>query len=332
MSVPSVFIIDVNWDCNFNCPMCVKRTLKKPYGQKPVTDFITLANKLPTAKSISIGALGDPFSYKGLDKALRYLDGRGIMCPLTTNGSLITKKNLNYLPHDTPLFISIDAGSEELYQKIQKSTLAKIKKNIELIQKVRPDIRLQINYLLFKHNIQDAKKLVDYLSKSALGITFFFPMYFEKEVEKKYSAFYLGNKLIVQMMELAMYCEKKGVRYSMTSPYKKERGCIRASNFPIVAYDGTVYPCDYVYQNMNDWKHPTWNSYYLGKPTLVPQYQYKMGNLYKEEFIDMWNSEKWKRLRELVNRLNLTGNKEEIDMNKEFEHCKVCLARLGRCL
>jgi len=339
ISIPSSFIIDVLWDCNYNCPMCVKRTLKTPCGQKPLKDLLKLVDKLTWTKFIKIGALGDPFMYKGLDKALKYLNNKNIVTPLTTNASLINEDNIKSLPRNNQLFVSIDGGSEEIYKRVRGHSLKEIKKNLLLVKRKRPDIVIGFNCLLFNFNILDAKKLVDFASLIGASISFFFPMYFKPSVEKKMSAYNLGNDLISQMMTLARYAEDKQVRYVMTSPFVEERPCLRSLMEPIVAYDGTVYPCDYVYQDMNNWDHPTWKSYYLGKPMEVPQYQYKMGNLYKEDFRKMWRSDKWKQLRRNIIKMNVeTLNKpfievvEETDLSIPLEHCKVCLSRWSICL
>lgn len=329
------FIIDINWDCNLQCRMCVKRTLNCPYGQRPLKDFKTLVEKIPFAKAIKMGALGDPFSYKQIKELLHYLKGKVEYLPLTTNVTQITPDNLEWIPKGTPLYLSIDAGTPEVYKKIRNSDLAKTKAKVRFIREQRPDIPMSINYLMFNFNILDAKPLLDFCKELDISITFFYPIYFTKELEKEWSIF-RKEQYVVDMLDAAKYAEKLGVKYAMSSPFLEERPCSRAFQEPIVAYDGTVYPCDYCYQNMNDYTE--WNSWYLGKPTKVPQQEYAMGNLYKDDFVDMWNSDKWIKLRELLTDLNRygTGMNYQKTMyslkGEQFDHCKICLARWNRCL
>ena len=89
---------------------------------------------------------------------------------------------------------------------------------------------------------------------------------------------------------------------------------------------------------MNDYKE--WNSWYLGEPNEVPQHEYAMGNLYEQEFIEMWNSDKWIRLREKLYYLNRVGTGKTYEQVKKenkkdydnFSHCEICHARWGICL
>jgi len=335
--LPLSFIVDITWNCNFKCRMCVKRTIKKHLGQRPVEDLITITEKLPWARYIKIGALGDPFMYKDLAEAIRYLTCKKIQSPLTTNGSLMNIDNIKILAPNSILYISVDAGTEDVYKKIRNFDFKVLKRKIKLVRDLRPDIQIVFNCLIFKDNLNSLTGLVDFASKVNASISFFYPMYFTKELEEELSVF-RREDLIDKICYLKQYAKEKNVPIFITSPVEKERPCYRVFTEPIIAFDGTVYPCDYVYQNMNNWKKPEWTSWYLGKPVKVPQYQYKMGNIYKDNFIEMWNSPKWKRLRSIVTKLNnsKSGKLENLlksyDPNNEFEHCKVCLARWSRCL
>lgn len=335
MEPPTRFILDVNHDCNLECQMCVKRTMKNPHGQRPLEDFVTLVNKLPWAEEISIGALGDPFLYKDIRPSLNYLSSKRIRSPITTNATLITSSNLKFIPMNTQMHISIEGdGHIDSYKKIEGS-FSELKKKVHMIKDLRPDIKIAINHLLFKTNIKTAKDIIDFCSEIGASIIFFFPMYFTKELEKRLNVFYLDN-LTNKLSNLAELCLEKDVPYYMTFPPKRQRPCLRSLTQPIVAFDGTVYPCDYVYQNIENTEDGTWKSWHLGKAIEVPQHQYRMGNLYEESFLKMWNSKKWETLRKKVTRAPLQKSFDEVleeaDLSLPFEHCKVCLARWSVCL
>jgi MoaA/NifB/PqqE/SkfB family radical SAM enzyme len=235
------------------------------------------------------------------------------------------------------MHVSIEGdGHIAAYDEIE-SNFETVKKNVELLHKMRPDVRIIINHLLFKTNLEKAREIIYFCKTVNAGITFFFPMFFSKELDEKYNAHKVPD-LIEKLVELAKLCVENGVPYSMTNPCV-ERPCMRALSQPIIAYDGTVYPCDYVYQNIENTKDGSWINWYNGEQHIVPQNQYAMGNIYKDDFIKMWNSEKWKKLRSIVTELNEKGSGKsfyetlkDINLDKEFDHCKVCLARWGRCL
>lgn len=333
--LPLSCILDVNHNCNFECEMCVKRTMKNPHGQLSLDTFTNWVDKFPYAREISIGALGDPFYYKDIDKAMRYLFAKKIRTSVTSNGTTLIEENIKKLPPGSTLHISIDEGHKKEYKKA-KTNFKKIKENIELVRKNRPDLKININCLLFKNSIMEAKGLIALAAGLKVGIIFFYPMYFTKKLEKKLSTF-RKKDYKKDLEELLKLCQEWNVPFSMSPFELQERQCTRALTQPIVAFDGTVYPCDYVYQDIEG--HKEWTSWYKGKGYKVPQEQYKMGNINNSCFSKIWNSKKYKKLRALIQNLNMVGcgksfdeMVKEVDLDKEFEHCKVCLARWSRCL
>src|SRR3990170_5178838 len=154
--LPNKYLVDVNWDCNLNCIMCVKRGIHKPSGQRNLSDFITIVEKLPWSKEISLGCLGDAFSYKELEEAMTYLRSKKIIAPLTSNGTQIDDNNIKILTANNPLYISIDAGTKERYKEIRgKDFLPLIKENLNKIRTNNPNIGVAINHLVFNNNLQD---------------------------------------------------------------------------------------------------------------------------------------------------------------------------------
>lgn len=334
--LPLQYIIDVNHDCNLKCKMCVKRTMKCPRGQRPVKDFMTIVDKLPWAREISIGALGDPFLYKNIETAMKYVYAKKMRVSTTTNATVFTKEDFKKIPPGAVFHISIDGGSEKIFKKIRGASLSKVKENVRMLKELRPDITISINHLLFNFNLEEAEDIIAFCSSIRANLVFFYPMYFTKKMEKEWSVFRkkdYGDDLR-RLQEMAT---QWGVPLYMSHIDMKERPCLRASQQPIIAYDGTVYPCDYVYQDIEGMKR--WKSWYRGRGYRVPQEQYAMGNIYKDSFIDMWNSKKWKSLRGKLSDLNVRGcgmtfkeAVKSVDIDEPFEHCKICLARWARCL
>jgi MoaA/NifB/PqqE/SkfB family radical SAM enzyme len=339
--IPNKYLVDVNWDCNLNCRMCVKRGLDKPYGQKPLIDFINTVEKLPWAREVSLGCLGDAFSYKDLNTAMRYLDSKKTIAPLTTNGTQVTDENMKSLSSNTPLYISIDSGDDKQYQAIRgKDMLQVVKSNLRKLRLSNPRVPMAINHLVFNDNLQYVEELIKFLSPMRIPITFFYPIHFYKELEATFNFWNMTEAdRINQLYKLKIQTNMYGLGCNIPNAKMQERVCFRAFTQPMIAYDGSVYPCDYIYQNMNDWVKPEWDHWFRGEVTKIPQYQYKMGNIFEDDFIDMWKSSKWRSLRSLLTKLNSKGVgksyeeiKKEVDLSIPFEHCKVCLVRWSACL
>ena len=339
--VPNKYLVDVNWDCNLNCKMCVKRGLSTPFGQKPLSTFTEIVEKLPWAREISLGCLGDAFSYKEFGDAMKYLKTKKITAPFTTNATQLDDDNIQYLSQNNAVYVSIDSGDTVKYKEIRgKDCLDIVKQNIKKLKRLNPPISIGINNLVFNDNLQYAEELIKFLSPYRIPITFFYPIHFYKELEKKCNFWNLSDTdRQKQINELLDIIKTYNLPSMVPSAVMKERVCFRAFLQPMIAYDGSVYPCDYIYQDMNNWDKPEWNHWFRGECTKIPQHQYKMGNIFEDNFITMWNSPKWKQLRSQLTDLNNNGVgkpyediKKEIDLKKPFDHCKACLVRWSACL
>ncbi len=330
--LPLSYIVDVNHDCNLQCRMCVKRTMKTPSGQRPKEDFFKIVEALPWAREISHGALGDPFCYSGINDVMMFLADKKIFAPLTTNLTLLTEPMLKALPPNTKFYVSIEGtGHMDAYADANMS-LDAVKKNILMVKKLRPDIDITVNHLLLNNNFSEARDLMQFCGSNNIYVTFFYPMFFREETEAELSVFRVPN-YEMEMQNLAQLGLTFGTRFKMPMPKPYEKPCHRACNYPIIAYDGTVYPCDYVYQDIEGMHG--WVSWYLGEPYPVPQHHYAMGNIYSQSFVEIWNSPKWKSLRQKILTLNAKPKFSDfhaIEPSEPFPHCDKCLARWNICL
>lgn len=339
--VPIRYLIDVNWDCTLKCRMCVKRSIKRPYGQKSLDYLVDIVERLPWSREISIGCLGDAFSYKDLPEAMAYLKAKKLIAPLTTNGVNMTIEATEVLDEYTPLYVSIDSGDDKKYAEIRgKDELPKVIHNLTTLLKNRPNVPVSINCLLFSDNVDTIENIMRLISGTRIQLILFYPIHFYRELEERTNFWRLSRKeRINALYTLASLAKVYNVKTIIPSADMRERQCTRAMYQPMIAYDGSVYPCDFIYQQMNKSKRPTWMCYNYKEPVSVPQYLYRMGNILEEDFISMWNSDRWRQLRSLISVLNTQGTGRpydelfnETDIKTGFEFCKICPVRWSFCL
>lgn len=127
MEFPSVFLIDNFNGCNLKCSACdhgnvskYRRIQKMGMGlYKKIIDEIAEKNKNARIWEIFFG---DPFLCGDMDQRIKYAKEKGLTdVVLNTNGVLMTenKSKLYIQAGLDAIYVGVDAGSEETYNKIR---------------------------------------------------------------------------------------------------------------------------------------------------------------------------------------------------------------------
>ena len=128
LSFPIQIDFELNSSCNLKCPMCpISAESPKGKGKSTWFDFelykkiIDYSYKQGT-RAIKLNYVNEPLIRRDIIKFIEYAKSVGILdIYLSTNGMLLTQKISNELIDSglTRLQISIDAVSEETYQKVR---------------------------------------------------------------------------------------------------------------------------------------------------------------------------------------------------------------------
>jgi len=170
--------------CNLSCPMCClgvedfKRN-DKFYGQSMSFELfkrIIDEGAEKGLKSIRTNSLGEPLLVKDYPEWIRYARERGVLDTFTfTNGMLLNETMARRLIESggTRLLVSIDAYTEETYQKVRRGgNLSKVVSNIHRFLELRDKMKsrlplLRVNFLLNRYNINECDAFCDYWSNYA---------------------------------------------------------------------------------------------------------------------------------------------------------------------
>lgn len=292
-----------------------------------------------------IGGNNEPLLYKHFRDGLNLILSKGYDTVFTTNGSLLGKE-INYLPQCIPIFVSIDGGTEEDYKAIRGQALTPVLDNVTDLRIRRPDIPVTLHCIMLKGKVLGYRNLADFCKRYDIGMQFWYPIFFDNEYEKKYSLFYKDD-YSEDVVMLYDYCNSTGLRKELSSFKTRERICPAPLTSPFIAKNGDVYPCCIIAGNREtDPSKQIWHTYYQGREITVPQYQYHMGNIFNDSFKDMWNSDKWVKLkRHMIGLANMYDKRERYnkdpygryirliesyDPNREFTFCDVCPYRWSR--
>ena len=179
LSFPIQIDFELNSSCNLKCPMCpISAESPKGKGKSTWFDFelykkiIDYSYKEGT-RAIKLNYVNEPLIRKDIIKFIEYARSIGILdIYLSTNGILLTKKISNELIDSglTRLQISIDAVSEETYQKVRpggklKTVITNLQNFLELKEqknKITPLTR--VNFVKTSLNESELGEFISYWS------------------------------------------------------------------------------------------------------------------------------------------------------------------------
>ena len=171
---PTTVILELVNRCDLQCVMCYQGFRND--AEKFTVDETMLDKIFDDFKKNKLSALmltaSEPLLYKHFDKVLKRAEEAEIMDVfIFTNGNLLNEKNSRLILNScvTRLFISIDAATEETYNKIripvskrllEKNRLKKVENNVKNFIKLRNDLNkrlplTRVSFVALKENTHE---------------------------------------------------------------------------------------------------------------------------------------------------------------------------------
>jgi len=310
-------------------------------------DVKRIVKKLPWSRIFRIGVQGEPLIYPENFDIMEYMRKLHKMCTITTNGTMLTDdKIVKSIPSNVKvMYISVDAGSPEVYKEYRGWRFDKWKEGVINLRRLRPEIQVQINYLLFKGNLTDVPKMLEFCSEHGLSLSSTFPVIFMEEISRQHDAFWLENLPNIIHHNLK-YAKFLGVPYLCSTGRLRWRRCVIPWVQPLIGIQGDVYVDFFIYQLRNyDRNGPViWREYFRDKYKEVPQHEYIMGNILEDDWRTIWNNSYTPFLLKLDSLNNMKiSSKMFSKMYEEYpvkydqdnprcsgwEYCKICGRRWG---
>lgn len=171
---PSAMILSLDQKCNLACPTCrtAKITTQDPVSQALATDELSLLWKnRATVKNIKMSGNSEIFFSPDQRKMLTQMSKENFpklsYLHVITNGLLFTQKTLDDLRPGTDyievISLSIDAGSEEVYNVTRGGDWKRLQENIKLMKSMRLSKKLryfELLYVVRKANFRDMENVV----------------------------------------------------------------------------------------------------------------------------------------------------------------------------
>lgn len=256
--LPAQVDIDLTNVCNQDCYYCNSAEFRAAEPvQKKYTEYITLLDKLSTWRShspksygtthtITYPGGGEPTVLIGYEHVIEHTIDLGFLASITTNGS-----NLNKLLESVPVNklrkmawvgIDIDAGTEDLYEKIRRS-LTRVSLFNTVVENatelVKAGINVDLKILLSEHNDdpQAIKDIFKLAKRIGVRMVFFRPVIINNIA---YQITAQTQETIKKLGEEFGIAPRINLHKYLPRNYKQ---CHQMFQFPIFSANGKIYVC-----------------------------------------------------------------------------------------
>jgi len=263
--IPQQVDIDLTNNCNQDCYYCISADFRKnEKAQYHYSKYITLVDQLSTWREHtpnSYGTLhavtfpggGEPTLMKGYENVIEHTIDCGFYTSLTTNGTLLEKlyenvpveklKKMNWIG------IDIDAGSEEIYEKIRRSKTNNLFSRVINNAKNLAQMGVNVDFKLLadSNNTTDEEiNNVFQLGKDVgIRMIYYRPVIFN-HIKTNKSTESIFN-ITPRMIETMNKCSKKyNVPFKINLSKNEKRNysrCHQMFQFPSFASNGKIYAC-----------------------------------------------------------------------------------------
>lgn len=286
---PVTIQLEPTSNCNLKCEMCVREKIGVPIGTMSFTNFEKILSQLDSLFKIHLSGQGEPFLNPDLFKMINHANKKGIFISISTNGTLLTKEVIDKIckVEIGGILVSIGSTKKEKFEKIRKGAkFEKVMKNIEnltseLKRKNKKTI-VSLAVAIMKQNLDETEEFVKLASKVGAHRVIFQTIQAKEDYVDKYDK-KIKNQLVSfndKVKEKVKKAKELGDKLGVTVVFDEQKsiGCIWPWRSLYVTWNGHVTACCKIL----DYRKPL------------------MGNLLKQDFWEIWNSEEYQKFRRLL--------------------------------
>jgi MoaA/NifB/PqqE/SkfB family radical SAM enzyme len=152
--------------CNLHCPHCqIPRALKTPRMGRDVLERV-IDELFPTLIELHPTNLGEPMTWPLFERLCRAMKHHGVLLDLTTNGTLLTHRRIEWLrPIARDIKVSFDGATHDTFERLRRGArfdqvCSNVRRLVAALQREprRPTVSLQMT--LMRSNIRELPSLV----------------------------------------------------------------------------------------------------------------------------------------------------------------------------
>ena len=314
---PDLVTILITNRCNFKCSFCASNSLQESAPRRDelsTQEIKNLIDQLTSFKPSIYFNGGEPFLRKDIFELINYVKQKKMIAALTTNGSMLTAKNIDMLIDSRLDFLSVSIdGPEEYHDNVRgyKGAFRKATEGLKLLVKRRNERKLRIPHIrlasIMSHeNIENSRYILQLANDIPVDeLAFGNLMFYTPQVVEAQSRF----------------CKKKKtggnhiLGLEVPNDYKFKIDIKRIKKFVKEAPNISRIPIYFAMHNINDTiedyyslKYPSIKSRCLSpwysaviEPNgdLTPCQGYVVGNIREKRFRTIWNNKKMLKFRQV---------------------------------
>jgi len=323
---PERIELEVTTKCRFRCPKCEHTYWNEPQEDMSFENFKRIIDQFPKLKAVSLTGIGHGFENPEYFKMLKYAKSKGLFVQFFDPLFLQNKEDFRKLIEIGVdwIWMSIDGATKETLEKSQVgSNFDKVTNNVKTLVGLKnklgsPFPELHFQPIITKYNVQEMPRFVELINTLIAGtnqslteIQFIQLIPFK---ENEWLAPEITDDILEATQKKAREFKNLNVKLVRMSPqdFKAPINDCVAWTVPFITVDGTVYPCCSLTEG---------NIRHLIKP-------YTLGNVFKQDFKEIWHSEKFKNFRDMINKAKYPwlccGPRECSLYSCKFQGCKEC--------
>ncbi|MCM8795684.1 MAG: radical SAM protein [Candidatus Omnitrophica bacterium] len=291
---PQSVEIEVSTSCNLRCIICELTYWKEPPRLMSLDEFKSIVDQFPKLRFIALTGIGENFLNKNLLDMYRYVKKKWphIYIELYDSFYFIDEDIAHILINEINLdevLISIDSSRKETYEKIRvNSDFERVVENIRSFLKVKRKSKkyypkVSFHFIVNRLNKDEMVEFLEWVNSLRNGeqVSVFFTrlLHSFSEIE---ALFVDVDKVSIERIEKKAQELGINIRWNLDIPLEK-CPAYYCGNWlmPFIFVTGEVIPCC----AMNE------------ANAREMQRKMSLGNVFKENFRDIWKNEKYKRLR-----------------------------------
>jgi radical SAM protein with 4Fe4S-binding SPASM domain len=309
-SRPLALFVELTRNCNLKCPSCRSAGPFLPEWNMSDEVFRTVADELfDSALLVDLRGYGESTILKNFPRAAHRVMDSGARLRLVTNGQ-VNKPELwdRMMAEHAVVVLSCDAASDDLFATLRAGgTLARLRETASTLVHHRdahgaPRDLLSLYVVVSRPNLHELADIVTLADDLGIAQVSLAPIQIGTD-----HPWHLGHDVATVARSLDAATDRGrelGVRVQLASSLDEslnldddiKKMCMHPWAYAYISHEGRVGFCDH----------------------LIGLAKYTFGSLTEEPFMDIWNSERFQRLRR---------QHAEQDLRDEFSPCRWCYKR-----